>query len=56
MFSAVPEGVQAVVAAGPPHELVWLPAEHITKISLSCSLEKKPWLDHSNAVQKIKHS
>lgn len=40
MFLAVPEDVQAVVAARPFHELVWLPAEHITKLHSAAPLKR----------------
>lgn len=40
MFLAVPKAVQAVAAAGPLHELVWLPAEHITKLRSAAPLKR----------------
>lgn len=36
----MPEGVQAVVAAGLFYELLWLPAEHITKLHSAAPLKR----------------
>lgn len=40
MFLAVPKAVQVAAAAGPFHELVWLPVEHITKLRSAAPLKR----------------